>query len=71
MNNSSPFFERLLPVSDAAVLLGVHPVTLRKWAREGRVPSHKLGRKVAFRVSELDAWLNSQRESQQANRLCA
>lgn len=64
-------FEKLLTPPEAAALLQVHPVTLRKWAREGRVPSIKLGRKVAFRASDLDLWVRSQVQYTQANRLCA
>lgn len=52
-------FEPLLSSSEAAKLLTVHPGTLTRWAREGRVPAHKLGRRVAFRASELNAWLSA------------
>ena len=50
-------FEPLLNAEDAARLLTVHEGTLTRWAREGRVPAHRLGRRVAFRASELNAWL--------------
>jgi len=53
-------FEPLLSASEAAGLLTIHPVTLTRWAREGRIPSHRLGRRVAFRASELNTWLESQ-----------
>ena len=43
----------------AGQLLGIHPVTVLRWAREGRIPHHRLGRRVAFRTSELDQWLAS------------
>ena len=49
-------FEPLLSAVDAGNLLGIHPVTLLRWAREGRVPHRRLGRKVKFRASELDSW---------------
>jgi excisionase family DNA binding protein len=49
-------FEPLLSAADAGNLLGIHPVTLLRWAREGRVPHRRLGRKVKFRASELDSW---------------
>jgi excisionase family DNA binding protein len=52
-------FEPLLSPKAASDLLQVHPVTLRKWARQGRVPSHNVGRKVMFRASELNVWLTS------------
>ncbi|MGD0443163.1 MAG: helix-turn-helix domain-containing protein [Edaphobacter sp.] len=49
-------FEPLLSAEDAGNLLGIHPVTLLRWAREGRVPHWRLGRKVKFRASELNSW---------------
>lgn len=55
-------FERLLSASEAAKLLGIHPVTLLKWARRKTIPSFRIGRKVAFRVSELEAWLKKRSE---------
>lgn len=61
-------FESLLGAADAASLLNLHPVTLLRWAREGRLPHLRLGRKVMFRASELNAWCNSQ---QQVQAVCA
>ena len=49
-------FEPLLFAQDAAKLLRIHPVTLMRWTREGRVPHLCLGRTVRFGASELDAW---------------
>jgi len=49
-------FEPLLSADDAGKLLGLHPVTLLRWARENRVPHHRLGRKVRFRATELNKW---------------
>jgi len=60
-------FEPLLTASQAADLLGLHPVTVLAWARAGRVPCLRLGRKVSFRASALNRWLE-QVESQQAVR---
>ena len=52
-------FEPLIDSAAAAALLQIHRVTLLKWAREGRVPHHRLGRKVRFRASDPNAWLVS------------
>jgi excisionase family DNA binding protein len=49
-------FEPLLSSVDAARLLSLHPVTILRWAREGKIPHLRLGRKVMFRASELNAW---------------
>jgi excisionase family DNA binding protein len=53
-------FEALLSSAEAATLLHIHPNTLLLWAREGRIPSMRLGRRVAFRASSLNEWLSSQ-----------
>ncbi|WP_396274235.1 helix-turn-helix domain-containing protein [Granulicella aggregans] len=37
--------------------MSVHPVTILRWAREGRIPFFRLGRRVAFRASQLNEWL--------------
>jgi excisionase family DNA binding protein len=60
-------FEPLLTVEDAANLLTLHPVTLLRWAREGRIPHRRLGRRVVFRVSELDKWLNAAQPNEVAH----
>jgi len=49
-------FEPLLTAVEDGQLLGLHPVTLLRWAREGRIPHRRLGRKVTFRSSELNSW---------------
>ncbi|WP_353073079.1 helix-turn-helix domain-containing protein [Tunturiibacter gelidiferens] len=55
---SSPVvFEPLISAVDAGQLLNLHPVTILRWAREGRIPHRRLGRRVVFRVSELNSWL--------------
>jgi len=50
-------FEPLLSSAQAAALLQVHPKTLQKMAREGKVPGWRIGDLWRFRASELDTWL--------------
>jgi excisionase family DNA binding protein len=59
--SADPSFEPILYVEEASTLLGLHPVTLRRWAREGRVPCHRVGRRVSFRSTELNHWYQGQR----------
>jgi len=60
LSNAGPLhFEPLLTALEAAPLLNHHPVTLLRWAREGRVPHHRLGRKVMFRASELNLFVTT------------
>ena len=49
-------FEPLLTSVDAGRLLSLHPVTILRWAQEGKIPHVRLGRKVMFRASELNLW---------------
>jgi excisionase family DNA binding protein len=56
MQTPTPIFEPLISAVEAGQLLGIHPVTILRWARERQIPHCRLGRKVKFRVSELNAW---------------
>jgi excisionase family DNA binding protein len=57
-------FEPLLGSHEAAKLLGnLHPKTVEKWARQGKIPAYRVSRKWCFRASELDGWLRSQVKS--------
>jgi excisionase family DNA binding protein len=52
--------ERPLTAEELAPILGLHKVTLLRWAREGRVPSRRLSaRKVVFLPSEINKWLTN------------
>jgi excisionase family DNA binding protein len=52
-------FEPLLDSAAAAKLLQIHPKTLQKMARIGRVPAHSVCGLWRFRASELDDWLKT------------
>lgn len=54
--------------SEAAEALGITTQTLANWACTGRVqiPFHKVGRKVIYLQSDLDAYLASTRRTQTA-----
>lgn len=42
-----------LTLNEAAILLNVSPLTLRRWTLAGKVRSEKVGKKHAFRKAEL------------------
>jgi len=52
-------FEPLLTTEEAARLLGIHPKTLQKFARAGKVPAIRIGDLWRFRASELDLWVRA------------
>ncbi len=38
-------FTKLLSVGQAALILSVHPNTLRKWSNKGLLPSYRIGQR--------------------------
>ncbi len=52
--------EKWISLEDAAEYLCVKPVTIRDWIKKGKgIPARKIGRKWAFKISELDEWVKS------------
>jgi excisionase family DNA binding protein len=54
-----PIFEPVLGSEKAAALLKIHPKTLQKLARDGKIPGVRIGKLWAFRASTLNRWLES------------
>jgi len=52
---------RTLTVEDVAEVLGVRPEAVRIWAREGRLPAYKVGKRLRFRAQAVDEFLESLR----------
>lgn len=51
----------LLNENKTAEFLGLSTATLRKWRWEGKEPRFiKLGRRVAYRMSDIEAYLDKQ-----------
>ncbi|MDE8064178.1 helix-turn-helix domain-containing protein [Erysipelothrix rhusiopathiae] len=56
--------EKWISIEEAAEYLGIKVVTLREWLRKrDDIPAHKIGRKWAFKYSELDEWVKSGRSA--------
>ena len=53
-------FEPLIDANEAGRILKLHPVTIREMAGKGAIPGLKIGKVWRFRVSSLDAWIDSQ-----------
>ncbi len=43
-------------VDEVAQALKLHPYTIRRLSREGRIPAFKFGGQWRFRKSEIEAW---------------
>ena len=46
-----------LTTKQAAEMLGIHPMTIYKWSRTGRIPTLRLGGALRFDPQALAAWL--------------
>jgi excisionase family DNA binding protein len=51
--------ERWLNLEEISIHLGVSKDTIRSWIKKDTIPFHKVGRQYKFRVSEVDAWIES------------
>jgi len=53
----------LLTIAEVSDLLGFHPVTLRDWARAGRIPALLIAGHWRFDPLELASWIETRRMS--------
>jgi len=53
--------EPLLTARQVAELLGFAPATIVDWFEAGKLPGFKIGGRLRFRLSEVEAWLETQR----------
>lgn len=51
--------EAVLDTKEAAAFLKIHPKTLQRMARQGRIPAYRIGDLWRFRLSVLNVWLAS------------
>jgi excisionase family DNA binding protein len=66
LGSAAILFEPLLDDKQAGEMLGLHPKTLQRLARQGEVPAIRIGRYWRFRASSLNAWIDLQSSSQLA-----
>lgn len=51
--------ERWYSLEEISNHLGVSKDTIRAWIRKENIPFYKVGRQYKFKVSEVDAWVES------------
>ncbi len=51
--------ERWQSLDEISKHLGVSKDTIRIWIKKDTIPFHKIGRQYKFRISEVDAWVES------------
>lgn len=54
----------ILTAKEVAEYLDIHPLTVHKYAREGKIPAFKIGTDWRFHKKFIDKWIN---EKQAAN----
>jgi excisionase family DNA binding protein len=47
----------VLTLQEAAAVCRVHYLTMRRWAADGKVPSHRIGRRILVHRADLDQLL--------------
>ena len=61
--SGTPFLRAIeapLTALELSKIVPLHPVTILRWAREGRIPCRRLSaRKILFLPSEVNRWLAS------------
>ena len=57
--DSNVHFESLLDSEEAGRFLRIHPATVKRLARSGRLPGFRIGNRWRFRSSDLDDWAHS------------
>lgn len=59
MDSHSEISKELMDVAALAKMLNLKPFTVRKWARQGRLPIIRLGRGYRFDLQSIEQWLRS------------
>jgi excisionase family DNA binding protein len=56
---------KMLTVDDAANIFNVHPCTVRRWEKQGRLKSYRLGKQtcIRFKREEILDFIESGRKS--------
>ena len=61
MNNEydKDMTEKWVNLEDIAEHLSVSKDTIRTWMKEGKLPVYRAGKRFKFKISEVDAWVDS------------
>jgi excisionase family DNA binding protein len=55
--------EPLLTAREVSAYLNLSKITIYEWAHRGKIPAFRLGHHWRFRRSEIEAWLDRNRQS--------
>lgn len=51
--------EKWSSLEEIAEHLGISKDTIRNWIKKGVIPYRRIGKQYKFKISEVDAWVNS------------
>jgi excisionase family DNA binding protein len=60
MDHSISLFEPLLDAKAVAQILGIHPQTVLRLARTGKLPGLRYARHWRFRTTDIAKWIDAQ-----------
>ena len=60
--------ERLLRTRELADVIGFSPATVQDWFEAGTLPGFRIGGRLRFRMSEVEAWLEERRPERSSRR---
>jgi excisionase family DNA binding protein len=49
--------KEIMTAKDVAGYLGIHPLTVQKYAREGKIPAFKIGTDWRFHKKYIERWI--------------
>ena len=52
--------EQIMTIDEVAAYLGLHPLTVRRLARDGAIPAFKAGRQWRVKRELLERWMEEQ-----------
>ena len=61
--------ERLLTAREVSELLGFSAATIVDWFEAGKLPGFRIGGRLRFRPSEVEAWIEDQRGDPRPQRI--
>ena len=56
-NNMAEQAKKLLSLKEVAEYMKVHEVTVRRWVKENRIKSLRVGKLIRFREQDVEDWM--------------
>ena len=60
--------KQVMNIKEVAQYLGVHPMTIYKFAQKGKIPAFKIGSDWRFHKKYIEEWIGSQMKGNGGNK---